>query len=212
MVLGGDTLAAREGQRSALFQIVTGAVGAVAAVVVVGVWNWASDGGLVRALGGLTDSDVRSIVVTECEACDGVEEQLKELETEIKEQSKQIEVLIRLIPSGAVLAFELEDCPEPEWKEYEKAYGRFIRGIDKKGSGIDPEGRRVLGSPQNHALAAHSHTRPNDVYDVGSFSDDSGVSYGRHFGFGFKNPPRTGIEGGEETRPVNVALLYCERV
>ena len=114
------------------------------------------------------------------------------------------------MPSGAVLAFNRETCP-PDWKEYALAYGRFIRGIDKSDSGIDPDGERELGSTQSERFMAHSHTRPGGVYDAGGGRDASWVAHGRHFGYGHSDPPSTGAEGGSETRPDNVALLYCEK-
>lgn len=114
------------------------------------------------------------------------------------------------MPSGAVLAFNRETCP-PDWKEYALAYGRFIRGIDKGDSGIDPDGERELGSTQSEQFKAHSHTRPRGVYDAGGGPDSAWVAHSRHFGYGHSNPPSTGKVGGSETRPDNVALLYCEK-
>ena len=114
-------------------------------------------------------------------------------------------------PSGAVIAFDLEKCPTPGWEEYKLAHGRFIRGINRSGGNIDPDGERKLGSIQNEQFAAHKHTRPKAVYDAGGGPDSSWVAHSRSFGYGHSNPPPTGTEGGRETRPDNVALLYCEK-
>ena len=115
-----------------------------------------------------------------------------------------------LVPDGAVVAFNRESCPEG-WTDFVPAYGRFIRGIDQRGTGIDPEGRRVLASLQDEGFAAHSHGRPRAVYDAGGGPNASWVAHSRYFGYGHENPPSTSDAGGPETRPDNVALLYCEK-
>lgn len=115
------------------------------------------------------------------------------------------------IPEGAVIAFDLEKCPEG-WDDYRAAYGRFIRGIDNGQAKIDPDGVRHPGSIQEDQFAAHDHARPKDVYDTGGSDSASWVAHDRHFGYGHVNPPRTGESGGTETRPNNVALLFCEKL
>ena len=55
------------------------------------------------------------------------------------------------MPAGAVIAFNLPACPAG-WSEYTPAYGRFIRGIDKSGSKIDPDGQRKPESYQEDAI------------------------------------------------------------
>lgn len=120
------------------------------------------------------------------------------------------------IPVGAVMAFNLSDCPDG-WDDYELAWGRFIRGIDKGSTNLDPEGRRTLGSTQDEAFVAHNHTRPRAVIDMGGLSrieSGGGVPSGNHYGYGhakYVEIPPTGNTGGRETRPDNVALLYCIR-
>lgn len=114
------------------------------------------------------------------------------------------------IPTGAVIAFNSAQCPQG-WEEYSLAYGRFIRGIDRGETKVDPEGERDPGSRQEDQFSSHSHTRPRDVYDAGGGLDSSWVAHSRYFGYGHSNPPATGKAGGSETRPDNVALLYCEK-
>jgi hypothetical protein len=134
---------------------------------------------------------------------------------EDKNNSLQIEIntlktkQVIQIPKGAVLAFNSDNCPSDGWSEYKLAYGRFIRGIDKSGKKVDTDGLRVAGSTQEQLLQNHAHpfTRyasrsPNRV---GNGGDDR------------FNAPRTNASetvntsmyGGSETRPKNIALLFC---
>ncbi len=71
--------------------------------------------------------------------------------------------------------------------------GEFIRGLDDS-RGIDTG--RVIGTLQLDAFKAHTHTGGN-VAGVGLGAGSTGTS----------GP--TGSTGGTETRPRNVALLYC---
>ncbi|MCG8424475.1 MAG: hypothetical protein MJE77_41815 [Proteobacteria bacterium] len=109
------------------------------------------------------------------------------------------------LPSGAVLSFNRGRCP-PGWREYGPAYGRFIRGIDRSGS-IDPDGVREVGSVQDDVLKKHSHTVSI------SRADTKSVGRGLLPYFEQRNFPevRTSTEGEGESRPKNVALLYCEK-
>lgn len=123
--------------------------------------------------------------------------------TALEDASSEVAVL----PPGAVVAFDQKECPPgSQWVEYPEAYGRFIRGIDKADKPIDPDGLRAPSSTQDHQFAAHFHEQPKDVYDTGVAE----VANGEWWGYGHRSPPPTGETGGDETRPVNVALLYCE--
>lgn len=116
------------------------------------------------------------------------------------------------IPSGAVLAFHSDTCPTFGWEEYTPAYGRFIRGIDKSKDNIDPQGERTPGSLQTGQFASHSHTRPLDIHkypNVGAAQ--LWIKPERHYDYAADGSPLTGDTGGEETRPINVALLYCKK-
>lgn len=80
--------------------------------------------------------------------------------------------------------------------------GEFVRGFDD-GRGVDAS--RAFGSAQAHEFEAHSHkiladnggfnTNPNDVVS----GTDRAAIY----------EAATSTVGGSETRPRNVALLYC---
>lgn len=76
--------------------------------------------------------------------------------------------------------------------------GYFPRGWDDS-RGID--GSRVFGSLQNDELKAHSHTVSN--FSLAGTSA-SGASTWRLGG-----STSTNATGGTETRPKNIALLYC---
>ncbi len=62
-----------------------------------------------------------------------------------------------LVPSGAVMAFNLTGCPTG-WAEYVPAYGRFIRGIDKNTVHIDSDGQRSVENIQSDDFKSHTHT------------------------------------------------------
>lgn len=110
------------------------------------------------------------------------------------------------IPTGAVMAFDLVACPAG-WTEYTAARGRFLRGIDN-GAGNDPDGTRAPGNTQADELKSHSHVMPSVVYVTGSgptnqiSTADSNTKY---------DNPSTGSTGGAETRPKNVAVLFCRK-
>jgi len=99
-----------------------------------------------------------------------IDRKIAEVERIIREEVPQDIIERASLPRGAVVAFNSNTCPSG-WREYSRAYGRFIRGIDKADSGIDPDGRREVGSIQNEQFLAHTHTRPRGVYDAGGGSD-----------------------------------------
>ena len=76
--------------------------------------------------------------------------------------------------------------------------GEFIRGWDDA-RGVDAA--RVLGSAQSDSLKAHTHAYGAaygyGATETGYLTIQSGASY------------QTGSTGAGETRPRNVALLYC---
>jgi len=78
--------------------------------------------------------------------------------------------------------------------------GVFVRGMDA-GRGIDAS--RVLGSLQADQIGAHTHTIT--VYEP---DDTLGPSVAADPGGDGNNTASTGSTGGDETRPINVALRY----
>lgn len=115
-------------------------------------------------------------------------------------------------PPNSVIAFNSTRCPAG-WVEYEPAFGRFIRGIDPLGQGIDPNGIRAPGDLQDDDVGAHSH-----VYRGGGSSGRTSADRGDdqrelwHGGDSGQNNTRgTESNPAGETRPKNVSLLFCER-
>ena len=134
-------------------------------------------------------------------------------------------------PQGAVMAFYLTSCPAG-WVAADGTggtpdlRGRFVRGRDDAGTGAggnDPDGVRGLGAVQADAFQGHRHTHElldsflyfssdialggtagfaSGVWTIMSGSATGSVSTDVPFG-----PARTSVE----TRPKNVALIYCMR-
>ena len=115
------------------------------------------------------------------------------------------------IPKNSVMAFNQETCPEG-WSDFTPAYGRFVRGIDRTKTPLDPAGERAVGSLQLDALAEHTHTTTG-LKQYPSWSSQELI--GESTDFASAIHPSVGgyaeisSTGAKETRPVNVALLYC---
>ncbi len=107
-------------------------------------------------------------------------------------------------PKGAIMAFNLVSCPSG-WSEYTLARGRFLRGIDSTGIN-DPEGVRALGSTQDDIFESHSH-----VYGALHNAYPNMNWLGAGPAVGNWGPHTSAATGGAETRPKNVALLFCEK-
>jgi len=82
--------------------------------------------------------------------------------------------------------------------------GRFARGIDVGATGVDPDGERVVGNVQLDEFKSHIHSVP----DTHILSGSSGAAVG------VQDPTdgESGATGGDETRPVNVAVYYIQKV
>lgn len=108
------------------------------------------------------------------------------------------------VPKGAVMAFNLSACPSG-WSAFTAAQGRFLRGVDPSGT-IDPGGVRAVGSLQADEFKTHTHA-DNSFGNVSpnQWWINSGGAYGGNYA------TTTGASGGAETRPKNVAVLYCEK-
>ena len=139
------------------------------------------------------------------------------------------------IPGGTIAAFEAATCPSG-WSEYTPARGRFLRGLDN-GAGNDPDWPRVAGSAQGDEIRAHLHSVDPPSTNTGTDGAHS-HSYWRPSGAGENwaeigtgrkrdtgastgsagnhnhtvNIPQfnSGNTGGAETRPKNVAVIFCQ--
>lgn len=136
-------------------------------------------------------------------------------------------------PTGQVSAFYLGACPDG-WEPADGTNGtpdlrgRFIRGLDDAGTGaagMDPDGVRLLGNEQADAFQGHRHNRRIDgIAEIATFP---GLLMSWNAGSGgfisassssetFIGDPVTDTVSGTprvaiETRPRNVALIYCMR-
>jgi len=114
------------------------------------------------------------------------------------------------VPKGAVIAFASENCPDETWSIYEKAYGKFIRGIDLDGD-TDPDGLRAAGEIQGYATIKHNHhlNLANNGNPDGNGGTDANPNYIKDQARGNRVSYGTSYFGESEVRPVNVSLLYC---
>lgn len=121
------------------------------------------------------------------------------------------------VPVGAIMSFYLSFCPSG-WIAADGTNGtpdlrgQFVRGLNDFGTGVrsdgnqDPDGLgRVLGDWQVDAFKSHTHGM--------SLNTQTGA-YGTYFRTVHAVPNvdvRTTTDGnnGLETRPKNVALIYC---
>lgn len=144
------------------------------------------------------------------------------------------------VPSGAVWAFDLASCPAG-WTEYTAARGRFLRGIDngagndpdgtRAPSNVQTDDLKAHvhsvdpPSTATNSAGAHSHdyNRPNIVasyrnnLESGSNGNQS-VTAGASTSSDGAHTHTVNIAafdsastGGTETRPKNVAVLFCRK-
>lgn len=123
------------------------------------------------------------------------------------------------IPSGFIGQFYLKACPSG-WALANGTNGTpdlrgvFVRGLDL-GRGIDSG--RTLGSYQADDFKSHTHTPGSGVkYFLGDNANSNANGWWSNLGGSYNWPSprfsRTGATGGTETRPDNVALLYCMKL
>lgn len=104
------------------------------------------------------------------------------------------------VPTGTIAAFAASSCPSG-WSEYTAARGRFLRGIDN-GAGNDPSGTRTPGNVQADDFKSHRHA----VFEFGAFGGGGAAQNTYNHNGTLRH---TQYEGGDETRPKNVAVTFC---
>ncbi|WP_414464648.1 tail fiber domain-containing protein [Hyphomicrobium sp. DY-1] len=107
------------------------------------------------------------------------------------------------VPQGTIAAFALTSCPGG-WAEYTAARGRFLRGIDN-GAGNDPAGTRAPGNAQTDMVGPVSVTLGHTQIPNGTNSAWVVWNQGNVGGSW-----ETATGGGTETRPKNVAVIFCQ--
>lgn len=115
------------------------------------------------------------------------------------------------LPPGLVSAFYSSTCPSG-WIEANgqnstpDLRGVFIRGMNGGDSGLDPDGNRTLGNYQTDSFKSHTHQirapggSNNNAFESPNV-DWGTLSQPQHY--------NTEASGASETRPKNIALLYC---
>jgi len=141
------------------------------------------------------------------------EEEDKTIERLRKRGDKQF----ALVPTGAVMAFNLKSCPEG-WKEAELAKGRFIIGV---GEAPDLTPRRLLmkGGEEQHKLTIaempkHKHRWKNVRNDRPDDRGFGGSEKNVHTDPGHYIDDICEEQGGDQSHnnmPPFVALLLCEK-
>jgi len=110
----------------------------------------------------------------------------------------------KLVPTGFIGSFALDVCPTG-WNAADGTNGTpDLRGAFLRGVGGDANGRdvvRALLSYQADEFKSHTHgyVRP-DQQAMGSLGSG---------GWNIYSSQVTSAAGGAETRPKNVAVLYC---
>lgn len=127
------------------------------------------------------------------------------------------------VPTGAVMAFDLPECPRG-WSEFEALAGRVILG---SGEGNRDELDRLLtpreytqyGGAETHTLSeseipAHSHTFTDDYYATVDGGQGIGGSGQRGDPSGPQTEDRTAVVGGGQPHnnmPPYYVLTMCRR-
>lgn len=138
-----------------------------------------------------------------------------------------------LIPKGAIVAFNSETCPEGDtWVVFRHGEGQFLRGIDTSTPKRD-KNYRLPGSIQPYSTAApknglrlvesgqHSHRvlAETDASRAAGDSDDNTNTMASQWGTkgtevntNEQGNHRHDFSGWDtETRPTNVAVIFCEK-
>lgn len=118
-------------------------------------------------------------------------------------------------PSWAVMAFDLESCPN-WWTEYIQLQWRFIRWADTAANN-DPDfdsrtwwvWDRKIWSIQDDEVWAHNHSMTVPKWSS-SYTATSNIYYSPNWATASLKL-NTDLSNWTETRPKNVYLLYCKK-
>ncbi len=118
----------------------------------------------------------------------------------------QANAFVGAVPTGAIMAFNLSSCPSG-WTLADGTAntpdlrGMFIRGLDDGLAGNDPDAPRTLGSIQDDEFEEHTHGGRTMNPSQGWCPNGGCGDYG--------SVNTMASVGGTETRPKNIALIYC---
>ena len=164
-----------------------------------------------------------SIGAVTAQAQEEIQRLRDDMTAQIQGLSGQVQVAA---PRDSVLAFDLPSCPNG-WSKYAPAIGRFVRGVDPSTGG------RQTSTFEDDALQGHTFGDGGDKilrWNPSHTTDDPGNGYSgmqttgvfapNGFNPAFGNTADAKIVGdgthgtprvADETRPKNVALLYCKK-
>jgi hypothetical protein len=189
-----------------LVRVIEAVAAAIVLAILTVVWNWISDGGVIRWLGGVT-----------------------------KKEFQEIARAPTSLPGGLIVAFN-GPCPSSGWRPFAPAVARFVLGagtpsdpikkwrreLPTGGSEeIDLTSRQVgeTGGEENHVLkvaelARHAH----NTYRT---RGEPGVGDGKYPSWKAMSSPAEPIDvptqetGGNQPHnnmPPFIALTYCEKI
>jgi len=116
-------------------------------------------------------------------------------------------------PSGAVIAFDLDQCPAG-WEEFDLAKGRVIVGTKGSENGLTDRQRGYCAGEENHTLTvdempAHSHSFSTH-YSSGRHSGRVTGDYTR-YGYSSVTTSSSGGNKSHNNMPPYTVLLYCKK-
>lgn len=158
-----------------------------------------------------TDSTVPPPLTLSWQAYDNQDNPIDALTT-IDDRLKNLEMELTRLQQNSVVGFMSDTCPSG-WIPVLNAQGRFLRGIDSSGSTkIDPAGISIPGSIQEDMIAKHTHTYQSGFHS-GESNNGTGADPNK------KNAVLTSTDEGKskdgelgpETRPKNMAVLFCTK-
>ena len=155
--------------------------------------------------------NVEEIKQTANQAASEIRKKEEEIISSLNEKAyKQL----ALVPTGAVMAFNLDKCPDG-WKELRQAFGRTVIGVGE-GMGLTPRELGQIGGAETHKmtieeLVPHSH-KVHGTNNKGTpgHPDNKGMEYGKYFR---DYADTSTIGNGKDFNIMQpwVAYLYCEK-